>query len=69
MADDDISKRGAGGTTGGLMEFLAGAMMQIAGGYLLTNQVVIVSRGFRLYMPWSSAGLGLVLRGLRDHDE
>ena len=35
--------RGAGGTPGGLVEFFAGLAMTIAGAYLITNQVVVVS--------------------------
>ncbi|MBS1786665.1 MAG: hypothetical protein JST85_03035 [Acidobacteria bacterium] len=51
--------RNAGGTPGGLGEFLAGLAMAVAGGYLLTNQVSVTSGYWRLggYNPF---GLSLV---------
>ncbi len=50
--------RGAGGTPGGVGEFLAGLAMAVAGGYLLTNQVSVTS-GF--WRPWGYNGFGLSL--------
>lgn len=40
--------RNAGGTPGGLGEFLSGLAMAVAGGYLLTNQVSVTSGYWRL---------------------
>lgn len=51
--------RGAGGTQGGLGEFLAGLAMAIAGGYLLTNQVSVTS-GFWRLGGYNAFGLSLV---------
>lgn len=50
--------RGAGGTPGGLGPFFAGAAMVIAGGYLLLNQVTVIS-GF--WTLWGFNGFGLSL--------
>ena len=49
---------GAGGTSGGLLEFLIGAAMAIAGGYLLTTSVTVTSGywGF-----WGANTFGLTL--------
>ena len=63
--DDQLSRKGAGGTPGGLGEFLLGLVMAVSGGYLLTNQVV-VQTGFWSYFGYSLAGplLLLLLIGL-----
>lgn len=63
--DDQLSRKGAGGTPGGLGEFLLGLVMAASGGYLLTNQVV-VQTGFWSYFGYSLAGplLLLLLIGL-----
>ena len=45
--------RGAGGTPGGLGEFLIGLVMAAAGGYMLTSRV-IVTGGF--WSLWHGAG-------------
>ena len=50
--------RGAGGTPGGVGEFLAGLAMAVAGGYLLTYQVSVTSGYWR---PWGYNGFGLSL--------
>jgi len=52
------SLRGAGGTSGGLLEFLIGAAMAIAGGYLLTTNVSVTSGywGF-----WGADTFGITL--------
>ncbi len=50
--------RGAGGTPGGVGEFLGGLAMAVAGGYLLTNQVTVTSGYWRL---WGYNGFGLSL--------
>lgn len=59
MANGTTHHRGAGGTSGGVGTFVAGLMMAVAGGYLLTTRVVVASS------PWSffgfnSFGLSLV---------
>lgn len=51
--------RNAGGTPGGLGEFLAGLAMAVAGGYLLTNQVSVTS-GFWQLGGYNAFGLSLV---------
>lgn len=51
--------RGAGGTPGGLGEFLIGLAMAVAGGYLLTQQVTVTS-GFWHFWGYNAFGLSLV---------
>lgn len=51
--------RGAGGTSGGLGEFILGVVMAALGGYLLTNQVHVVS-GFWSWYGYNTFGLSLV---------
>jgi hypothetical protein len=51
--------KGAGGTPGGIGTFLVGSAMAAAGGYLLTNQVV-VSSGFWDWFGPHTFGLTLV---------
>ena len=48
-----------GGTSGGLLEFIVGLAMTIAGGYMLVSRV-IVSSGFWNWGGYSSFGLSLV---------
>jgi len=50
---------GAGGTPGGMGEFLVGLVMAVAGGYLLTNQVTVTG-GFGSLWGYNSFGLSLV---------
>jgi hypothetical protein len=57
--NDDTRVRGAGGTPGGIGEFFIGLAMCIAGAYLITNQVVVVS-GFWSLWGHSAFGLSLV---------
>ena len=52
-------QQGAGGTPGGIGEFLVGLVMAVAGGYLLTNQVTVTS-GFWSFWGYNSFGLSLV---------
>ncbi len=40
---------GAGGTTGGIGEFLLGFVLAIAGGYLLTNQITVATGMWSFY--------------------
>jgi hypothetical protein len=51
--------RGAGGTPGGMGEFLIGLVMAVAGGYLLTSQVTVTS-GFWTWGGYNTFGLSLV---------
>ena len=51
--------QGAGGTPGGLGTFFLGLVMTVAGGYLLTNQVM-VSSGAWYWWGYNAFGLSLV---------
>jgi hypothetical protein len=51
--------RGAGGTEGGIGAFVIGALMAVAGGYLLTNQVTVTT-GFWHLWGYNSFGLSLL---------
>lgn len=51
--------RGAGGTPGGLGEFLVGLAMAVAGGYWLTSNVT-VSSGFWHLWGYNTFGMTLV---------
>ena len=57
--ESDTRIRGAGGTPGGLGEFLIGFVMACAGGYLLTQQVTVTS-GFWVLWGYNAFGLTLV---------
>ena len=57
--DGEARFRGAGGTPGGLGEFLVGLAMAVAGGYLLTQQVTVTS-GFWHFWGYNAFGLTLV---------
>jgi uncharacterized protein len=50
--------RGAGGTEGGIGTFVIGALMAVAGAYLLTNQVTVTSGYWYL---WGRSAFGLSL--------
>ena len=50
--------RGAGGTEGGLGTFFIGFVMAVAGGWLLTNQVMVTTGG---WMLWGHNAFGLSL--------
>ncbi len=50
--------RGAGGTSGGVFEFLLGLAMAIGGGYLFLNQVTVTSNFWTL---WGYNAFGLTL--------
>ena len=52
-------QRGAGGTPGGIGEFVIGFVMAVAGAYLLTSQVTVTSWGWGLW-GYDSFGLSLV---------
>jgi hypothetical protein len=51
--------KGAGGTSGGIGQFFVGLVMAVAGGYLLTNQVVVTS-GFAAWFGPHTFGLTLL---------
>lgn len=51
--------RGAGGTSGGIGQFLFGFCMAVAGGYLLMTQVT-VSSGYWHFGGYSAFGLALL---------
>lgn len=56
--ENDARFRGAGGTPGGLGEFVIGLAMAAAGGYLVTQQVTVTS-GY--WMVWGHNAFGLSL--------
>ena len=56
--ESDARLRGAGGTPGGLGEFVIGLAMAAAGGYLLTQQVTVTSGFWNL---WGHNAFGLSL--------
>ena len=58
MDDGPGNLRGAGGTEGGVGEFLVGLGMAVGGGYLLTNQVTVTT-GY--WQVWGMPGFGLTL--------
>lgn len=57
--DAEKRLRGAGGTPGGLGEFLIGFAMVVAGGYLLTQQVTVTSGYWHLW-GYNAFGLSLI---------
>ncbi len=56
---DESRIRGAGGTPGGIAEFFVGLAMAIAGAYLITNQVVVVSSFWSVW-GYNTFGLSLL---------
>lgn len=57
--DEMTTARGAGGTPGGIGEFLIGVVMAAAGAYLLTQQVTVTT-GFWNWWGFNSFGLTMV---------
>ena len=57
--NDEAKIRGAGGTPGGLAEFFLGLAMAVAGGYMLTNRVMVAS-GFWTFGGYNMFGFSLV---------
>jgi hypothetical protein len=57
--EDTHSARGAGGTPGGILEFVIGVAMAVAGAYLLTSRVVVTT-GFWNFWGQYSFGLTLI---------
>ena len=51
--------RGVGGTSGGLASFLLGSGMLVIGGYLLLNQVSVVTHSWRFF-GYDGFGLSLI---------
>lgn len=45
-------QRGAGGTPGGVGSFVLGAIMALAGGYILTNQIVVTNSFWSYRVPF-----------------
>lgn len=58
MEEEERMRRGAGGTSGGIGEFLLGLGMAVAGGYLLTQRVTVTSS---YWMLWGYNAFGLSL--------
>ncbi len=58
MRDDERVARGAGGTQGGVGEFLLGLGMAVAGAYLLTQRVTVTGGSWTL---WGHSAFGLSL--------
>ena len=59
MMNDESRLQGAGGTPGGIGEFILGLVMVIAGGYLITNQVVVTSSFWTIW-GYNAFGLSLI---------
>ncbi len=57
--NNESKVKGAGGTPGGIGEFIIGLVMVIAGAYLITNQVVVTS-GFWSVWGYNAFGLSLI---------
>ena len=56
---DETRIQGAGGTPGGLGQFFLGLVLAVAGGYLLTQQVMVSGGSWSLW-GYNSFGLSLV---------
>jgi len=54
-----VAISGAGGTPGGIGQFLLGFALAVAGGWLLTNQVIVSGGSWSLW-GYSSFGMSLV---------
>ena len=63
MDPNTALQRGAGGTSGGVGEFLIGTAMAVAGGWLLLNQVTVTSGSWRMFglSPFGLSLLPLVI--------
>ncbi|HEX8502930.1 MAG TPA: hypothetical protein VF659_20265 [Pyrinomonadaceae bacterium] len=59
MEDEAGGRRGAGGTSGGVGEFLLGLGMSVAGAYLLTQRVTVTS-GYWTLWGYNAFGLSLL---------
>jgi hypothetical protein len=58
IEEDEGRTRGAGGTPGGVGEFLLGLAMAVAGAYMLTERVTVTGGSWAL---WGYSGFGLSL--------
>lgn len=56
---DGYKFKGAGGTSGGVFQFLIGLAMAVAGAYLLISRVVVTS-GFWFWGGYNTFGLSLI---------
>lgn len=56
--EDTHSARGAGGTPGGILEFVIGVALACAGAYLLTSRVTVTTGFWQL---WGHNSFGLTL--------
>ena len=59
MDEEERISRGAGGTSGGVGEFLLGLGMSVAGAYLLTQRVTVTS-GYWTLWGYNAFGLSLL---------
>jgi uncharacterized protein len=59
LFDKENEIRGAGGTSGGIGEFLIGLVMTVAGAYLLTNQVLVTSSFWTMW-GYNTFGISLL---------
>jgi len=59
MEEEEEVRRGAGGTRGGVGEFLLGLGMSVAGAYLLTQRVTVTS-GYWALWGYNAFGLSLL---------
>ena len=59
MEEEEEVRRGAGGTRGGVGEFLLGLGMAVAGAYLLTQRVTVTS-GYWTLWGYNAFGLSLL---------
>ena len=59
MGEEKEARRGAGGTSGGVGEFLLGLGMSVAGAYLLTQRVTVTSSYWTLW-GYNAFGLSLL---------
>ncbi|HWS86468.1 MAG TPA: hypothetical protein VN282_05875 [Pyrinomonadaceae bacterium] len=59
MEEEEEVRRGAGGTRGGVGEFLLGLGMSVAGAYLLTQRVTVTS-GYWTLWGYNAFGLSLL---------
>ncbi|MEW5927105.1 MAG: hypothetical protein AB1941_06465 [Gemmatimonadota bacterium] len=57
--DTESRLRSPGGTSGGLLEFLGGVAMVVAGGYLLTSRVTVTS-GYWTLWGYNAFGLSML---------
>ena len=56
---EENTQRGAGGTPGGIGEFIIGFIMIVGGGYLILNQVTVTS-GYWFFWGYNAFGLTLI---------